>query len=123
MDGGCRTRRRATHEVLEHLLGDEGHDRCEQTDERGQRLVQGLVGGERVALRAGLPETRTVPAHVPGREVVPEGLHLQAGGLRVVSVERSAHVTHQAMEARGEPTVDERAFARRYYSSGRVEPV
>src|SRR5437763_14725031 len=41
VDRRRRARRRAAHQVLEHLLGDERHDRREQADERGERLVEG----------------------------------------------------------------------------------
>src|SRR5687768_13676092 len=120
-----RRRRRdsAAHEVLVHRLREERHHRSEEPRDRDERLVERLVGGKRVALVARSPEARPRQPDVPGRELVPEGLEPQAGGLQVEAVERLARVTHDARERRQEPPVDDRPLRERHGGRLRVEAV
>src|SRR5437867_13380427 len=83
---GClRMRYGATHEALIQVLAEERHDRREEARQRGERFIERLIRGERVAARARLPEARAVAPPVPRGEVRPEGLHLEQRGANVVS--------------------------------------
>src|SRR5205823_12676427 len=78
---------------------------------------------QRVLARGSLPETAAVPAHVPGREILPERLHLPGGRGGVVAPERVAAVAHQPRERGEEPAIDERTRRDGYRGRGGVERV
>ena len=76
----ARCRIEAAHQVLVQRLGDERRERRDQARERGQHLVERLVGAllVRAVLRRRRPEAIAAAADVPVGEVVDERLERAA---------------------------------------------
>ena len=88
-------------EVLPHLLGQERGHRAHDAQALHERVVQ-RGEGHAVAV----PEARSRAAHVPVREVVPEGLDGPGHAGRVVGVERGAAVAGELAGARDHPAIE-----------------
>src|SRR5205807_3803511 len=59
-------------QVAKHRLGYEWRERRHQPADRRQRLVEGLVRSELVAVRLGLPEAAPGPSDVPVGQIIDE---------------------------------------------------
>ena len=101
----------AGDEVVPDRIGEVRDDRRHERGQRRQHLVQRRVRGALVGVELALPEPASVAAHVPVGEVVDEGLDRPRGAHRVVAVERLARLGDERVEARQDPSVEERAGA------------
>ena len=103
----------AADQVLMKLVGEERHGRRDQLAERDQRRVERAVGGLLVGVRAGLPEAAARAAQVPGGHLLDEGLDGARGAGDIVGLVGGRHVTHEDLQLREQPAVQDVGAVRR----------
>ena len=109
VDGIGSFRIDAGHEVLPDRVRQVRHERRDQPGQRGQHLVERLVGSGLVGVQLPFPEPAAVATHVPGGEVLDECLDGSRGTQRVIRVEGGADLARDGVEAGQDPSVEQAA--------------